>query len=96
VSENRALRRTFGPKREELTGGWRRLHSEELHNLYTSPNIIRVIKSRWIGRAGRVTSMGEMRNSYSILVGNTVEKRPLRRSKRRWKDCIIIDLREIW
>jgi hypothetical protein len=67
--ENRVLRRIFGPKREEVAGGWRGLHNEELHNLYAAPNIIRVIKSRRMRRAGRVPRMGEMRNAYSTLVG---------------------------
>jgi hypothetical protein len=66
--ENRVLRRIFGPKKEEVAGGWRRLHNEELHNLYTSPNIIRVIKSRRVRWAGPVARMREMRNSYRILV----------------------------
>jgi hypothetical protein len=66
----RVLRRTFGPKREEVAGGWRRLHNEELHNLYTSPNIIRVTKSRRMRWARNVSRMGEMRNVYNILVGN--------------------------
>jgi hypothetical protein len=61
--ENRVLRRIFGPKREEVAGGWRRLHNEELHNLYGSPNIIRVIKSRRMRWAGNVARMGEMRNT---------------------------------
>jgi hypothetical protein len=68
VFENRGLRGTFGPKREEVVGDWRRLHKEELHNLYNSPNVTRVIKSRrmrWVGRAAR---MGQMRNEYKILV----------------------------
>jgi hypothetical protein len=66
--ENRVLRRIYGTKREEVAGGWRRLHNEELHNLYASPNIIRVIKLRRVKWAGHVTGMGEMRKAYSILV----------------------------
>jgi hypothetical protein len=70
VFENRVLRRIFGPKREEVVGGWRRLRNEELHNVYASPNIIiRVTKSRRMRRAGHVARMGAMRNAYSILVG---------------------------
>jgi hypothetical protein len=64
VSENRVLRRIFGPKGEEAAGGWRRLHNEELHNLYTSPNIIRVIKSRRMRWNGHVERMGEMRSVW--------------------------------
>jgi hypothetical protein len=67
--ENRALRRISGPKREEVVGGWRRLHNEELHNFYASPNIIRVIKSKMLGWAGHVAHTGEKRNSYTILIG---------------------------
>jgi hypothetical protein len=69
VFENRVLRRIFGPKRDEVTGGWRKLHNEELHNLYSSPNIIRVIKSRWMRCPGHVALVEEKRNAYRILVG---------------------------
>jgi hypothetical protein len=68
VFENRVLSRIFEPKRDEVTGGWRKLHHEELHNLYTSPNIIR-IKSRRMRWAMHVARMGEKRNAYRILVG---------------------------
>jgi hypothetical protein len=74
---NRALNRLFRPKKEEVAGSWRRLHSEELHNLYASPNIIRVIKSRRMRWAGHVARMGEMRNAYDILVGKFEGKRLL-------------------
>jgi hypothetical protein len=67
--------RIFGPKREEVAGGWRRLHNEELHNLYASPNIIRVIESRRMRWAGHVVGMGEIRNPYKILVEKPEEKR---------------------
>jgi hypothetical protein len=78
VFENRVLR-IFGPKRDEETGDWRKLHNEELHNLYSSPSIIRVIKSRRMRWAGNVTRMGEKRNAYGILVGKPEGKRPLGR-----------------
>jgi hypothetical protein len=69
VFGNRVLRAIFGPEREEVAGGWRRLHNEELHNLYTSPNIVRVIKSKRMRWAEYVARMGEMKNAYIILVG---------------------------
>jgi hypothetical protein len=77
------LRRIFGPKRDEVTGGWRKLHNEELHNLYSSPNIIRVIKSRRMRWAGNLARMREKRNPYKILVGKPEGKRLLGRPKRR-------------
>jgi hypothetical protein len=77
--ENRVLRRIFGPKRDELTGGWRKLHDEELHNLYSSPNIIRMIKPRSMRWAGHVARMRKKRNAYWILIGKPEGKRPLRR-----------------
>jgi len=70
VFENSILRRIFGPRREEVVGGWRRLHNEELRNLYDSPNLIRVIKSRRMRRVGHVTCVGEKRNACRILVEN--------------------------
>jgi hypothetical protein len=81
VYENRVLRRTFGTKREEVAGGWRRLHNEELHNLYASPNIIRVIKLRKEKWAEHVARIGEMRNAYNISVGKSEEKSPFERPK---------------
>jgi hypothetical protein len=87
VLEKRALGRIFGPKRDEVTGGWRKLRNEELHNLYSSPSIIRVIKSRRMRWAGHVAGMME-RNAYRILVGKPEGKRPLGRSRRRWVDNI--------
>jgi hypothetical protein len=69
VSENRVLRRIFGPKRDEVTGEWRKLHNEERHILYSSPNIIRQIKSRRMRTAGHVARMGEERNVYKVLMG---------------------------
>jgi hypothetical protein len=69
VFENRVLRRIFGPKRDEVTGGWRKLHNEELHDLYSSPSIIRIIRSRRMRWAAHVARMGEKRNAYRLLVG---------------------------
>jgi hypothetical protein len=89
----RVLRRIFGPKRDEVKGDWRKLHNEELHNLYSSPNIIRMIKSRKMRWAGHVARMGEKRNAYRILVEKPEGKRPLGRSRRRWVDNIKIHLR---
>jgi hypothetical protein len=77
VFENRVLRRIFVPKRNEVTGEWRKLHSEELHNLYSSPDIIRQVKSRRMRWAGPVACMGEERKVYKVLVGKPEGKRPL-------------------
>jgi hypothetical protein len=95
VFENRVLSRIFGPKRDEVTGDRRELHNEELHNLYSSPNIIRMIKSRRMRWAGHVARMGETRNVYGILVGKLEGKGPLGRPRRTWVDNIKMDLREI-
>jgi hypothetical protein len=95
VFENRVLRRIFGPKRDEVTGGWRKLHNEDLHNLYTSPSIIRMIKSRRMIWAEHVTRMEEKRNECRILVGMPEEKRPLGRPRRRWVDNNKMDPRGI-
>jgi hypothetical protein len=89
VFENRVLSRIFGAKREQVAGGWRKLHNEELHNLYASPNIVRMIKSRRMRWVGQVAYMGEIRNSYKILVGKPEWKRP----RRRCEDNIRMDLR---
>jgi hypothetical protein len=89
--ENRLLRRIFGPKRDEVTGEWSKLHSEELHILYSSPNI----KSRRMRWAGCVARMVEERNVYRVLMGNPEGKRPLGRPRCRWGDGIRMDLREI-
>jgi hypothetical protein len=95
VFENRVLRRTFGQKRDEVIGGWRKLHSKEIHNLYSSPSIIRMIKSKRMRSAGNVAHMGENKNAYRILVGKPEGKRPLRRPRLRWQSDIRMDLREI-
>jgi hypothetical protein len=95
VFENRVLRRTFGSKRDEVTGGWRKLHNEGLHSLYSSPSIIRMIKSRTMQLAGYVTRKGEKRNAYRIFVGKPGGKRLLKRSRRMWVENIKMDLRAI-
>jgi hypothetical protein len=74
VFENRVLRRIFGPKRDEVIGGWRKLHNEKLHKLYSSPNIIRMMKSKGMRWTGHVARMGEKRNAYRILLGRQVER----------------------
>jgi hypothetical protein len=87
------LRKIFGPKGDEVTEGWRKLHNEELHNLCSPPSIIRMIKSRRVRWAGHVARMGAERNAYMILVRKADGKRPLGRPRRRWVDNIKIDLR---
>jgi hypothetical protein len=87
------LRRIFGPKRDEVTGEWRKLHNEQLHNLYSSPN--RMIKSRRMRLAGHVARTEDKRNAYRILVGKPEGKRPQGRPRHRWVDNIKIDLREV-
>ena len=93
--ENRVLRRIFGPRRDEVTGEWRRLYNEELNDLYCSPNIVRVIKSRRMRWAGHVAHMGEERGVYRALVGKPEGKRPLGRPRRRWVHNIRTDLEEV-
>jgi hypothetical protein len=95
VFENRVLRRIFGPKRDEVTGEWRKLHNEELHNMYSSPDIIRQVKSRRMRWAGHVACMGEERKVYKVSVGKPEGKRPLERPRRRWEDGIRMVLGEI-
>jgi hypothetical protein len=91
VFENRVLRRIFG---DEVTGGWRKLHNEELHNLYSSPSAIRMIKSRRMRWAEHVAQMGARKNVYRILVGKPKGRRPLGRLRSRWVDNIKMVLRE--
>jgi hypothetical protein len=93
--ENRVLRRIFGPKRDEVTGKWRKLLNKELRDLYSSPSIIRIMKSRRMRWVGHVAHMGEKRNSYRLLVGKSERKRPLGRPRRRWVNNIRMDLREV-
>ena len=82
--ENRVLRKLFGPKRDEGTGKWRKLHNEELNDLYSSPNIVRMIKSRRMRWVGHVARMGEGRGVYRVLVGKPEGESPLGRPRRRW------------
>jgi len=86
VFENMVLRRIFGPRRDEVMGEWRRLRNEELNDLYSSPNIVRVIKSRRMRWAGHVAHVGEERGAYRVLVGKLEGKRPLGRPRHRWMD----------
>jgi len=95
VFENRVLRKIFGPKSDEVKGEWRKPHNEELNDLYSSHNIVRVIKSRKIRRAGHVARMGEGRSVYRVLVGKPEGKRPLRRPRSRGEDNIKMDLQEV-
>jgi hypothetical protein len=93
VSENRVLRRIFRPKKKEAAGGWRTLHDEEFHNLYASPDIFQVIKSR---RGEECGTHGGMRDAYKIWAGKPEKKRPLGRLCNKWEDNIRMNLREIW
>jgi len=93
--ENMVLRRIFGPRRDEITGDWRRLHNEELNVLYSSHNIVRVIKSRRIRWAGHMARMGEERWVHRVVVERPEGKRPLGRPRRRWVDNIRMDLQEV-
>jgi hypothetical protein len=94
VSENRELMR-FGPKRDEVTGGWRKRHNEQLYDFYTSPDIIRSIKSRRMRWAGHVARLGKNKTAYSLLVGEPEGKRPLGRPRRRLVHNIKMDLLEM-
>ena len=92
--ENRVLRRIFGPNRDQVTGEWRKLHNEELNDLY-SPNIVRGIKSRRMRWAGHVARVRERRSVYRVLVGKPAGKRPLGTARCRWEDNINMDLQEV-
>jgi len=95
VFENMVLRRIFGPRRDEVTGEWRRLHNEELNDLYSSSNSVRVIKSRRIRWADHVARFGEERELYRILLGKPEGRKPLGRPRRRWVDNIRMNLQEV-
>jgi hypothetical protein len=95
VFENRVQRRIFGQKRDEVTGGWRKLHNEELHNLNFLLSIIRMTKSRRMRWAGHVAWIGAKQNAHRILVGKPKGNRPLGRPRHRWVDNIKMDLRDI-
>ena len=95
VFENKVLREIFGAKKDEITGECRKLHNAELHALYSSPNIIRNLKSRRLRWAGHLAHMEQFRNEYRVLVRKPEGKRPLGRPRRRWEDNIIMELKEI-
>jgi len=95
VFENKVLRKIFVPKRDKVTREWRKLHNEELNDLCSSPNIVRVIKLRRMRWVGHVARMGERRSLYRVLVGKPEGKRPIGRSKHRWEDNIKMDLQEV-
>ena len=95
VFENRVLRRIFGPRRDEVAGEWRKLHNEELNDLCSSPNIVRVIKWRRMRWAGHVARMGDRIVVFRVLVGKPEGKRPLGKPRRRWDDNIKIDIQEV-
>ena len=95
VFENRVLRRIFGPKRDEVTAEWKKLHNEELNDLYFSPSIVRVIKSRRMRLAGHAARVGEWRGVYWVMVGKPEGKRSLGRPRRRLEDNIKTNLQEV-
>ena len=93
--QNRVLRRIFGPKRDEVAGEWRKLHSKELNDLYSSPIIVQAIKLRRMRWVGRVALMGESRGLYRVLVGKPEGKKPLGRPRHSWENNIKMDLQEV-
>ena len=93
--ENRVLRKIFGPRRDEVTGEWRKLHNEKLSDLYSSPNIVRVIKSRRMRWAGHLARMGDRKGAHKVLVGKPEGKSPLGRPRHRWEDNIKRNLQEL-
>ena len=95
VFENRMLRRIFGPKRDKVTREWKKLHNEDLNDLYSSPNIVQMIKSRRMRWVEYVAHQGERRDVYRVLVGKPEGKSPLRRPRHRWEDNIKMDLQEV-
>jgi len=95
VVDNMLSRRIFGPRRDEVTGEWMRLRNEELNDLYSSPNIVRVMKSRRMRWTGHVARMGEHRGVYRVLVGKPEGRRPLGRPRCRWVDNIRMDFQEV-
>jgi len=95
VFENRVLRRIFGPKWDEVTGEWRKLHNEELNDLRSSLSIFWVVKSRRTRWVGHVSHMGESKDIYRVLVEKTEGKTPLGRPRHRWEDNIKMDLQEV-
>jgi hypothetical protein len=95
VCENRVLRRIVGPKRDEMTDEWRKLHNEELGDLHCSPNIVRVIKPRIMRWTGHVAGLMERRGAYRVLMGKSEGKSPFGRLRRRWKDHIKMDLQDV-
>ena len=95
VFENRVLRRVFGPTRDDVTGEWRKLHNEKLSDLYSLPNIVRVVKSRRMRWAGHVARMREGRGVHRVRVGKPEGKRPVGRPRRRWEENIKMDLHEV-
>jgi hypothetical protein len=95
VFEKRVLNRMFGPKRDEVTREWKKAHNEEFNDLYSSPNIVRVIKSRRMRWTGNVARMGKRRGVCRVLVGTPEGNRPLGRPRCRWEDIIKVDIQEL-